>query len=142
MNLRIDKAELRRACADLRVPEPQVVISPSEVNHSDGSRTLADYDHRGIVTIYAGSIRPGGNLRQTLNTFNSDFLHELRHHWQRTHHPDWFRDKTGGYWNSKVEVDARDYAAQKMTVYRIIKIAPRKVTSSLSRLSQAEQRAR
>lgn len=138
MFLRVDKGELRRACAALIVTEPTVTISEKDAGDCYGNY------QRGAqhINIFAGTTIPGGSLQHQIGHLNRTFLHELRHHWQNTYAADQFSDKPGAYWTKKSEEDARDWADENAKTYRIIRPAPRKVRSRLSRLSGAERVAR
>jgi len=137
MYVRVDKAELRRACEALKVTEPLVTIS-----EDDHGKTHGEYHHNGHIYIYCGTERPTGSLLYLTRDLNRTFLHELRHHWQNTYQREMFDDKPGAYWTTKCEEDARAWADENVTNYRVIRLAPRRARSRLSKLSAAESRVR
>jgi hypothetical protein len=139
MSVSIDQAALERACADLSVPIPRILIASRGRN----GNVSGQYDPlQQLITVYVDADRPTAGLRLLAADLNRTVLHELRHHWQAAHEPALGEDRPGLYWNDPSEVDARLWADENLHRYRIARPAPRTGRSPLSRLSATERNIR
>jgi hypothetical protein len=141
-SLRVDlvESELLRFRSDFNLPVIPIRLLPG--TSSRDRLTFGTFEHVSISLFLGHPWLENAAPRAAAMKLNETLLHELRHQWQAANNgPDAFGDKPGAYWLTNHEVDAREFAENHSSKYRLVRVIRRAPTrSGFSRLGQTVRR--
>ena len=139
----INDAVFQQLCKDMGLKRPVSVLLKRASSRGSITRGQAGWER--VITIYYGLEKQEiTRLPFVQSQIVKTILHEMRHEWQMETWTEkqWEDDERYSYYIKPSEVDARDFADEKLAKYRSLVRVKREGVSRLGRLAKAESLAK